>query len=373
MPVFGPNELLEDVIYNDLCIGCGACVDLCPYFKSHKGKTAMLFPCTLSQGRCYAHCPKAEVDLGELASKFWGEPYEGAALGKYRQVVVSRAGEKMEQGTFQSGGTVSALMTLALQSGMIDAAVLTEREGLVPVPRLVTSPEDVALCATSKYTAAPTLAAFNQAVEEGYSRIGVVGTPCQLMAVGQMRSNPLKKEDFKDPVALVVGLFCTWALDTRKLITFLSEKMDISKIQGMDIPPPPAEILVVQSGDGKVEFPLSEIRPMIVNSCHICPDMTSEWSDVSVGVLEGQPEWNTLIIRTEKGGALVEKACQEGYLQVKEIPEENLDHLRFAAGNKKKRALTTAGKQGLLNNNEERKRSALRINEEVVKRITEED
>ena len=60
MHVFGSSELIEDVLNKDLCIGCGACVELCPYFKNHKGKTAMLFGCTLSQGRCFAFCPKAK-------------------------------------------------------------------------------------------------------------------------------------------------------------------------------------------------------------------------------------------------------------------------------------------------------------------------
>ena len=63
MQLFGSNELIEDVHKRNLCIGCGACVDLCPYFKNYKGKTSQLFPCTLEQGRCYAYCPKAEVDI----------------------------------------------------------------------------------------------------------------------------------------------------------------------------------------------------------------------------------------------------------------------------------------------------------------------
>lgn len=62
MQVLGPNELVEDVIKRDFCIGCGACVNLCPYFRSYEGKTAMLFPCTLSQGQCFAYCPKVELD-----------------------------------------------------------------------------------------------------------------------------------------------------------------------------------------------------------------------------------------------------------------------------------------------------------------------
>ena len=96
MQVFGPNELVEDVLKRDFCIGCGACVNLCPYFKSHHGKIAMLFPCTLSQGQCFAFCPKVELDLDALSSELLGHPYDGSDLGSVQEVLASRAGEKME-------------------------------------------------------------------------------------------------------------------------------------------------------------------------------------------------------------------------------------------------------------------------------------
>ena len=367
MQIFGPNELLEEVLNRGLCIGCGACVELCPYFKTYKGRTSMLFPCTLTQGRCFAYCPKTEVDLDELASRLWGRPYEAGPLGRYEEVVRARAGAQMQKGPFQAGGTVSALMTLALKNGLIEAAVLTDPDGLTPMPRLATHAEVILACASSKYMAAPTLAALNQASKNGHSRLGLVATPCQGLALAQMRLNPLEREDFRDPAALVVGLFCTWALDTRKLASFLAETMDISQITGMDIPPPPAEVFIVEMNNKKIEIPLDKIRPLIPEGCHICPDMTSEWADVSVGVLEGEPEWNTLIIRTETGRKLVDEAVKTGYLQVEDMPQENLDHLLLAAGNKKMRAFTRAKEEGLLNTSEEGKRSALRLNEETIK------
>ena len=32
--ILGASELIEDVHKRELCIGCGACVELCPYFKN---------------------------------------------------------------------------------------------------------------------------------------------------------------------------------------------------------------------------------------------------------------------------------------------------------------------------------------------------
>jgi coenzyme F420 hydrogenase subunit beta len=97
--------------------------------------------------------------------------------------------------------------------------------------------------------------------------------------------------------------------------------------------------------------------------------MTSEWADISVGNLEGESQWNTIVVRTEKGETLMEKAVADGWLMTKAIPEENLEHLIFAAGNKKKRALIKARAAELLNNPGEGTHAAIRIPEDVVERI----
>jgi coenzyme F420 hydrogenase subunit beta len=315
----------------------------------------------------------AEVDLEELSQKIRQKPYEGSPLGPYRQILTSRAGKKMLPGSFQSGGTVSALMTFALKQGLIDAAVLTDREGLVPNPKLVTDPDDVITCAGSKFMASPTLAALNRGIKQGCSRIGVVGTPCQCLSVSQMRTNPLNKDDFVDPVKFMVGLFCTWAVDTRGLIPLLSAYLGGESLISVDIPPPPADIMVVRTKKSKMEIPLDKIRPLIPRSCRICPDMTSEWADVSVGVLEGNPDWNTLIIRTETGARMVDAACQAGYLNTDDMPAENLQHLCLSSAKKKRQALHQAEEEGFLNTNNDGKHAALRVPEDVVQRILAQD
>ncbi|MEE4266131.1 MAG: Coenzyme F420 hydrogenase/dehydrogenase, beta subunit C-terminal domain [Desulfobacteraceae bacterium] len=366
--VYGSVELLEDVHQRDLCIGCGACVDLCPYFKNYRGKTSQLFPCTLEQGRCFAYCPKAEVDLNGLTRKIWHVDYDGSPLGPYRKVLASRAGIQMDRGAFQAGGTVSALMAFALKNELINAAALTDREGLNPVVRLVTDWQKVAGCASSKFMASPTLSALNMGVREGYDRLGVVATPCQMTAVAQMRSNPLDKQEHDVPVALAVGLFCNWSVDTRQLMDLLAQRLDISKIRSMDIPPPPADIMTLETGNGPVEVPLSDIKPLIPRTCFVCLDMTSEFADLSVGMYEGRTGWNTLIVRSETGERIVKQAMDAGFLETEEFPAENLAHLSKAAAEKKERSLRTLIRRELVNNQGD-ERAAVRIPQEVVDRI----
>ena len=349
MKVLGSGELVTGVIDAGLCIGCGACVSLCPYLKSHAGKTALLFPCTREQGRCFAYCPKIEVDLDAASHAVFGQPYTTRPLGRFLEVKAARAGIAMKGGTFQAGGTVSAIITYALKEKLIDAAVLTGREGVRAVPRIVTSPASVVDSATSSYAAAPTLSAFNQAVKEGYRRIGVVATPCQTLALAQMRANPMNEENFTDPTGLVTGIFCTWALDYRRFRNLLRGRVDESAIVKMDIPPPPAEKMELYTKQGTVAIPLAEVRAQVPDACGYCFDMTAEFADVSVGVHEGRSDSNTLIIRTGRGKAAVEAAVRAGFLEVSDMPPESLEHLTEAAGNKKRRALDRARSEGMIN------------------------
>jgi coenzyme F420 hydrogenase subunit beta len=202
----------------------------------------------------------------------------------------------------------------------------------------------------------------------GYNRLGVVGTPCQMTAVAQMRSNPLEREEHEVPVSLSVGLFCNWSVDTRQLINLLAQRLKISEIRGMDIPPSPAGIMALETDNGRVEVSLSEIKPLIPHTCYICPDMTAEFADLSAGMFEGRPGWNTLIVRSEAGDEIVQQAGKEGFIETEDFPEENLKHLSKAAAEKKERSLRTLIRRGLINNPGD-ERAAVRIPQEVVDKI----
>lgn len=368
MKLFGQTQLLEDVREKDLCVGCGACVGLCPYFTSYRGKTAMLFPCDRETGRCFAFCPKTEVDYDELYSARFGEKYAKTPLGPYQEIIKAKAGDKLKKSAFQCGGAVTALVACALENKIINAAVLTDRKNMMPAPILAKTIDEALDCAGSKYMASPTISLVNQAANNGIINLGVVATPCQALALALMRANPTEIPDFSDPTSLVIGLFCTWALDARKLEALVAEKIG-KPVKRMDIPPPPSEILVVETDEGIEEIPLSFVRPIIPAGCSICPDMTSELADVSVGVVEGEEDANTLIIRTEKGADLIKKAISDGFLETSQIDPKKIEHLMVAATNKRKRALTQAQNLGLLNTKDDAGHAAMRMSESTVKDI----
>jgi coenzyme F420 hydrogenase subunit beta len=365
----GPADLVRDVHERDLCIGCGACVDLCPYFKDYRGKTAQLFPCALESGRCFAYCPKVEVDLDNLTRGIHGRAYDGSPLGHHVEVLASRAGPKAPTGRFQGGGTATALVTSALQRGEIEAMALTDRDGLLPVARIITRWQDVAACGTSKLTAAPTLSALNAAVREGFRRVGAVGTPCQMTALAGMRLHSPRQKQPAVTVELAVGLFCNWAIDPRRLTSLMVDRLDPAGIRRMDIPPPPAGVMVFETDQGRREVPLSDIKPLIPHTCFICPDMTAELADVSIGMLEGRPGWNTLIVRSEAGDEALRNARREGFVEIEAYPPEMLRHLTKAAAEKKRRSMRMLRRRGLINDDEGGRHPVLRMPEAVVAKI----
>jgi len=336
----GPQQLQGEVIDKHLCTLCGACVGVCPYLVSHQGRIVVMDECNLSEGRCYAVCPRTSVDFDELNRVVFGVPRPEGELGLVREVLMARAGKGAARKKGQYGGTVSALMSFALREGLIDSAVLTSSdEALLPGGRAVRDEAGVLDCAGSNFVAAPTLAEFNREAVTDAQRIGVVATSCQVLALAKMRTTTLEKRDQIDKLALVVGLFCTWSLRYQDFVGFLREKTDLAEITKVDIPPPPAEVFEVYSDSSCVKLPLAEVRRFIRSTCELCTDMTAELADLSVGAAEGVPGWNTLIVRSETGADLVKKAVAAGAIETAPLPEENLEHLKGAALNKRKRAL----------------------------------
>ncbi|MCX5862674.1 MAG: Coenzyme F420 hydrogenase/dehydrogenase, beta subunit C-terminal domain [Desulfomonile sp.] len=338
--VQGLNELNRRVLEKGLCAACGACVDICPYLTAFRGKTVLLDRCSVEHGRCYAYCPMTEFDSDRIGEFVFGIAQEIRNLGHVRSVMASQSRDSRITSVAQGGGTVSALLAGALEDQLIEAAVLTGvgPKDNYPCGKIAVTENDILSCTGSKYVGAHSLSALRQAIDIGYQKIAVVGLPCQVRSLRKMMMYDLKNENLKDRIRLVVGLFCNWAFDGRDFATFLAHRFNVQVIKKLHIPPPPANSLELETEDGLHVIPLDELRPLIQDACRTCPDMTSEFADISVGMYEGREGWNTLIVRTEIGQDLVRGAQERGALEIEAFPKTNLEHLQDASINKRKRA-----------------------------------
>ncbi len=343
----GLKALEEKVLGSNLCAGCGACLSLCPYLRSRKGRVVKLDNCNLEEGRCFAYCPRAEVDLDKVYGRIFGKSYEEIELGPVRKIMMARAKDPIWRKKAQTGGVVSSLIDFALQKGIIQAGVLTPRDGdFLPQGKILTSRKGILSCAGSSYVSGPTLEALNKGPWKGEERIGIVGLPCQVLAVARMKTSTLERKTPIDRVDLVIGLFCTWALDYKPFTAFLHERVGSHSIKKLNITPPPERILEVTVGGKLHQIPIDDIRSFIRQSCRVCLDMTAELSDISVGTVEGKEGWNTVIARTAAGEYLLKEAKKTGVIETQPLPKDNLHHLKEASLLKKRRALDALDERG---------------------------
>jgi len=77
---------------------------------------------------------------------------------------------------------VSSLVDFALRKGIIQAGILTPRNGdLLPQGKILTSRKGILDCAGSSYVSGPTLEALNRGPWKGQERIGIVGVPVRCL------------------------------------------------------------------------------------------------------------------------------------------------------------------------------------------------
>jgi coenzyme F420 hydrogenase subunit beta len=327
----GPGDLEARVLSADLCTGCGACLGHCPYLKTLGERVAFVHPCTLSEGRCFSVCPRTALDPDELDQRVFGKPRLDPLLGSYRRLLWGRALDASAQACGQYGGVTTALAAFVLDTGAVTASVVTGGGPTTfPRPVIARTRDDVLAASGTKYSACPTLEPVAGLLREGNETLAVVGRPCQVEALRKLEASG--KAGRK--LGPVIGLFCFWAL-APSFYRFVAARA-LRHATRIDIP---KEGGVVFSNGADTTVPLDEIRPHIRPACQACLDPTAEWADVSIGSTEHDPAWNTVVVRTATGEALIDAAVAAGVIETTPYPPERIPGLRAAVSGKKRRVV----------------------------------
>ena len=333
----GQCQLIDKVISRGICVTCGACVGLCPYFDYFDGKVVVLDRCQSDTWRCLQICPRA--DYADTSLVRIPENDQAKEIGPFQKIFMARSKKEEISQVAQYGGIVSTLLIYAMEKGFIESAIITDKgDGISSAGKIARNKSDILNCAGSRYNASGVLAALNRAIKEDVRKLAVVGLPCQMEALARMGLMEPDGEERCSRINLKIGLFCTWALDYRQLNEYLKNVGLEEPIIKYDIPPPPSQVFLVQTEKGWREFPLDDIRPFIQKGCALCGDMTAEHADISVGSVEGVEGWNTVVVRSQKGEEIMATAFEDNQIQIDDLPKENLDHLKEASLNKRERS-----------------------------------
>jgi coenzyme F420 hydrogenase subunit beta len=341
------EETLAKVVSTERCVGCAACTIVCPLgCLEYKGGQPKLVKECSACGICAAICPRYDLAESSLEEFVFGrkrQPEED--FGIYRRIVAAQANDQKMRQVCQDGGVVTALTSFALENQIIDGAAMSgvsEDKPLLPVPRLVVSPEEVLECGGTRYSYSPNLLAFKEGVDTKKKSLTFVGTPCQVQAIRKIEMIPLKK--YANPLKLTIGLMCTECFTYEGLMEKQIQGemgIDLGDVQKINIK---GKILVTaKSGEVKA-ISLRDAKQYTSRSCLHCPDFSSELADISVGGL-GLSGWTFTVVRTEKGEELFESAEKRGVLSTKSIGKEDRtrDLLVKLSHNKRKAADSLLG------------------------------
>lgn len=331
----GWQELDAEIIKTGKCVLCGACSAFCLNIKYdmqkevpiEDGSCKDVNTCRDGYGVCYNLCPKTGIDqipLSLLDKWVFGQK-DDKILGRYIDIVSVKLTDKAQEKVPMNGGPITALLTLAMEEGIIDAAVVTGHDkDFKPYPFIAEKIEDLAKAIGYKPSQSPTLSLIGEAINKEFTDIAVVGTPCQIQSLRKLQNHPRFDFEAYDLVKLAIGTFCFG--------TFYNQLLDeIYKQQGIN----PSEILKV--GTDKLNFKLkvttkSETKEIPLNllyntavrkACFSCSDYTASFADISIGNVASEDAWKTMIIRTARGKQLFDLAVEKGLLEIKSLPKEN--------------------------------------------------
>ena len=225
-------------------------------------------------------------------------------FGPYRRMLRARLAPPRPGA--QWSGIATRLAERLLETGAVEA-VLTmapdPKDHWKPVPVLVTKPEGMAQCRGMRMGYAPLLALLEPAKAAGYTRVAIIGIPCQVHALRAIEAQ-LGFERIS-----VIGTPCSDNTTTEKFHSFLALlDADPDSITYLEFR---ADYMVeLRFADGRkreipfLQLPISKLpADFFPLTCRTCVDYTNVLADITVGYMAGQGEqW--LIIRNAHGEEL---------------------------------------------------------------------
>lgn len=335
------DSRLVKPVARECCVYCGACVCVNPYPDTGFVDGELVFDeksvtfdkdlqvCPVIHPQHSTTYPKPPVEEGQTMDEL---------LGPYLEICSTRSTDAnvLEKG--QIGGTVTSLLLQGMKDGMIDSALLVDRdEGWIGKPKLATTPEEILECAGTKLSEASVLTCWREAIRAGYKKLAIVGMPCVTIAEHLIDTSPDFNE-FSDIHKLRIGIFCMEAFNYRGLFReFLKDDQKIkpSNIVKVDVK---GRMIIheitVEDRIATHTYSLKETHKYGLLGCLPCHDYAAEYADISIGSVGSEDGWNTVIVRTELGKKLLDSALRSGLLVKREM--KDLEHLRKVSELKKK-------------------------------------
>lgn len=302
------RSLDEAVIEADRCIQCGSCVAACPSdsigIDSEENRPTLVRMCT-GCSSCWDYCPRSGLRYERVAEE------TTAKEGLSEPELYSARARSPFQNAGQDGGVVTALLVALLEAGEIDGALVAtedESEPLRGVATLATTPEELCAAGGSIYNQVMSLGRLQEAIDDAGLEdpdIALVGTPCVIEGA---RAFDLYNHDAASSISLTVALMCTRNFDHGRLTGALTARdVDPATVDKLDISD---GTLYAFDSDGEtlLKADVDEFEEAGLRGCDECADFIGKAADISAGSVGSPDGETTVVLRTEHGKELWERA-----------------------------------------------------------------
>jgi coenzyme F420 hydrogenase subunit beta len=325
--------LKEEVIDPGFCVLCGSCSAFCDRIELNydEGIPKLIKPCVVGCSNCYDQCPvRRDFDSKQVFGKTSVDPL----LGSFREITAVRAQPEKIRNNGQDGGAITGILAAILERGKIDAAIVVERDKVwKPIPKIVTSIDDLHSTQGSKYSPSPNIESLARVFKTmDLKSVAIVDVGCHIRGVRNLEFNLLYRAGFSpysDLKMYTLGLFCLGSFYQNKLIPKLSDRPE--NIKKIEI----NHGKIIEVSDNEKVRNVESLRSAIMPSCPMCPDFTAENADISIGSIGSPDGYSTAIVRNLMGWGMLRDAVQRGYV---EADEGLIDREAILAAAKKKKS-----------------------------------
>ena len=320
--------LMEEVVNPGKCIGCAACLTICPVdvfdYENEKPVDVRNSACVYCE-LCVDACPVLRPTDQDLAQQIeLRQPVMDDGFGPYAYGVLARTTKDYILEAGQDGGICSALGVHGMQTGQLKGMVVGNEDPDNPqmgYAHLATTSEEVIASARSRYSYQPNTLVLVDAMKRGIAPLAVVGVPCQVDGVRQQQFSSIRldvAEWYRQNIGLVIGLFCSEAF-TEKGMDSLADDLGVSKrdVTNINI----KGRLEIKLRDGREETrSLKAFGKYARPACLYCMDYAADNADIGLGGI-GLNGWTFTVIRTETGHKAWQALLEAGWVETKELSE----------------------------------------------------
>lgn len=328
------------------CVGCGACAYACPENKVqlidiyNDGIRPFLnVDGCGSCDECIKVCPGYDTSHPSDQEMPGIIPELKQGWGPILEIWEGYAADSEIRYNGSSGGLVSALALYCLEKEGMYGVLHIDADSEKPWMNktvLSRNRSDLLSRTGSRYAPASPCDGLGL-IESAPAPCVFIGKPCDVL--GLKRSQFLRSR-LDEKVGVAIGFFCAGTPSTEgtmELLKFLNiDPKDIQKIRyrgkgwpGMAT----VQLKGENSPSKKMSYEeswgfLQKYRPF---RCHLCPDGTGEFADISCGdpwyreIQEGELGDSLVLVRTEKGRKILHGAIEAGYVSLKQVEPSILE------------------------------------------------